>query len=263
MEMTTVRKNSLALHDDQLCKYCGVTLPIMTIFSEGTVFYAQCNCSEAVAQREREDAARQEQTKILRQHEEQRRLARRIADSGVPARYRDGVLSGFDFSDNDKSRKTATDYVTNFSTNAKEGRGLLLIGDVGRGKTRLATIIALHAMQSGYSAKYVAMASLFDRLKSEFGGIGGDILNSIFATGLLVLDDIGKENTTSWSESVLFQIINHRYERLQPTIITTNLGIENIQARYRQCGDAIVSRLFETCTGIMLTGPDRRMEPTR
>jgi len=68
---------------------------------------------------------------------------------------------------------------------------------------------------------------------------------------------LGKENSTDWSRQIIYNIINQRYERLKPVIITTNLSVQELN---RRVGEATVSRLLEMCQGIKLNGSDYRIE---
>lgn len=71
------------------------------------------------------------------------------------------------------------------------------------------------------------------------------IIEGLSQDFLLVLDDYGAHNQTDWAEEQLYRIIDNRYEGRCPTIITSNVPLENIDARVR-------SRLregFVTCEG--------------
>ena len=50
---------------------------------------------------------------------------------------------------------------------------------------------------------------------------------------LLILDDFGTQNATAWAQEKLFQIINYRYINKLPTVITTNLMLDEIEGRIR------------------------------
>ena len=50
---------------------------------------------------------------------------------------------------------------------------------------------------------------------------------------LIVLDDFGTQNATEWAREKLFQILNHRYTNRLSVVITTNLALEEIEARLR------------------------------
>lgn len=238
------------------CTHCGAA--IGTELLCGFNFPKPCECTGAKAQRDKEEADRLERESQRRQKEKHRQYVQRVEASGIPARFRGWTLGDYDPAGNEGPIQVAAAYINSFPENAKSGRSLYLIGDVGRGKTRLATTIALHVMQQGYTAKYVSCAAIYDQLKAGFGSSDG-LLDSMTETGLLILDDVGKERVTEWTESVLFRIVNERYEKCRPIIITSNLGIDNIKARYTWSGDAIVSRIFEICRAILLSGPDRRM----
>lgn len=73
---------------------------------------------------------------------------------------------------------------------------------------------------------------------------------------VLVLDDLGAEKSTEWSMATLFTIINRRYENIAPTIITSNLSLDELS---RHIGDRITSRIVGMCRVIEFKGKDRRI----
>jgi len=80
---------------------------------------------------------------------------------------------------------------------------------------------------------------------------------------LLIIDDLGKEPATEWVISTLYGIVNERYERELPTIITTNYADEELARRLSRNGDtttgeAILSRLHEMCDGVEMWFDDYR-----
>jgi DNA replication protein DnaC len=66
-----------------------------------------------------------------------------------------------------------------------------------------------------------------------------DRFNAIRGAFLLVLDDLGTENTTPWAREKLYQIFNHRYVERLPTIVTSNQD-------HRHVDERILSRLLDT-----------------
>jgi DNA replication protein DnaC len=70
---------------------------------------------------------------------------------------------------------------------------------------------------------------------------------------LLVMDDFGTQNATGWAQEKLFQIINYRYIKQMPLVVTTNLMLELIEPRIR-------SRLEdpELVTLVKILAPDYR-----
>ncbi len=113
---------------------------------------------------------------------------------------------------------------------------LLLEGAYGCGKTHLAAAIANQAVQNGVPTLFITVPDLLDSLRfayndpeTTFEARFEDIRNA----GLLVMDDFGTQNATPWAQEKLFQIINYRYINKLPTVITTNLILDEIESRIR------------------------------
>lgn len=113
--------------------------------------------------------------------------------------------------------------------------GLLLVGSVGTGKSTLAAAMCRCWSDLTTVAKYAQCDLIADRIKQD----ESYKYEVAFHKGLLVLDDLGTEALVYGQESLPF-ILYRRYERNLPTIITTNLTREGIQARY---GERIADRL--------------------
>jgi DNA replication protein DnaC len=122
---------------------------------------------------------------------------------------------------------------------------LVFHGGVGVGKTHLAAAIA-----NAYASRHVQAAvyfrvvpDLLDQLRATFDPDTGVAYDERFQqirnANLLILDDLGTENTTSWASEKLFQLINHRYNEQLPTVITSNSKLDRIE-------DRIVSRMLDS-----------------
>lgn len=113
---------------------------------------------------------------------------------------------------------------------------LILFGNYGCGKTHLAAAIANYALKHTiHQVIFASVPDLLDHLRSTFGPtseVGYDaVFERIRNIPLLVLDDLGTENTTPWAREKLYQIINHRYNGRLPTVITSNCKPEHIEPR--------------------------------
>ena len=133
---------------------------------------------------------------------------------------------------------------------------LLLEGSYGCGKTHLAAAIANGAVQRGVPTLFITVPDLLDSLRfaysdpeTSFEARFDDIRNA----DLLVMDDFGTQNATPWAQEKLFQIINYRHINKLPTVITTNLILDEIESRIR-------SRLQDTdfVRYVRITAPDYR-----
>ena len=147
----------------------------------------------------------------------------------------------------------------NFSeTFDKTHRNLLLYGAPGLGKSFLSSAIANRAIQRGFSVIYQSAGELFSRLEDiKFGRLPAEKspLAAILETELLIIDDLGTEFITSYSEAELFKIINSRLLSSLSTIISTNLSLADIRKTY---SDRILSRILGEYGNLKFFGEDIR-----
>jgi DNA replication protein DnaC len=122
---------------------------------------------------------------------------------------------------------------------------LVLHGGVGVGKTHLAAAIAnAYASRHMQATVYFRVVpDLLDQLRATFDPDTGVAYDERFQqirnANLLILDDVGTENSTPWASEKLFQLINHRYNEQLPTVITSNARLDRIE-------DRIVSRMLDS-----------------
>lgn len=111
---------------------------------------------------------------------------------------------------------------------ADQPRGwLILVGDVGRGKTHLAAAIKNHLDDS---AVFITAPSLLDHLRATYAPTSQVTYDRAFDRFLnapvLILDDYGTHSSKPWAEEKLFQLINYRFNARLPTVITTNIAFD-------------------------------------
>ena len=133
---------------------------------------------------------------------------------------------------------------------------LLLMGSYGCGKTHLAAAVANTCIEFGMQTIFLTVPDLLDWLRYSYDA-PDDTFEKRFEelrnVDLLVLDDLGAHNATGWAAEKLFQIIDHRYIRKLPTVVTSNLDLEDLDDRIR-------SRLQDPdlVTCVRITAPDYR-----
>jgi len=134
------------------------------------------------------------------------------------------------------------------------GRGLIIVGSVGTGKSGLA-IGALAWFSEHHprtSWEYVSVPDLLESLRPPADVAVMDVYR---ATHVLVLDDLGAERLTDWGRERLYVLINHRWEWRLPTIVTTNFNLDGLKDHV---GERIVSRLQDGAHVVALAGEDLR-----
>jgi DNA replication protein DnaC len=133
---------------------------------------------------------------------------------------------------------------------------LLLQGGYGSGKTHLAAAVANFAVSMGVPTLFLTVPDLLDTLRFAYNDEDTTFeqrFDEIRNAKLLVLDDFGTQNATGWAQEKLFQIVNYRYINKLSTVVTTNLALDEIEARIR-------SRLAdpELVTRTKIGSPDYR-----
>lgn len=151
----------------------------------------------------------------------------------IPFRYQN--LRGKDFNwdiygvNVESQKRIVNGFVSTFEKFRKKGKGLYIYSATkGTGKTMLACCL-LNELSHRYtvSTKFVTILDLLEMTKKGFYGPQDDI-DSIYKSGVLVLDDIGVQMKREWVNTVLFRLINDRYNNERITIYTSNLPIDKL-----------------------------------
>jgi DNA replication protein DnaC len=136
--------------------------------------------------------------------------------------------------------------------------GLVIAGPIGVGKTHLAVAAYRAVAAAGVlPAVAVPVPALLDGLRP--GREPVEELRACEDARLLLLDDLAAERHSDWTGETLYRLIDARYARRLPTIVTTNAPGERIR---ETLGARVASRLNGLGRTVVLDGPDRRT-PTR
>jgi DNA replication protein DnaC len=119
-----------------------------------------------------------------------------------------------------------------YALSQTDEKWLLLAGSKGWGKTHLAACIVNKRVERNEPAKFTTFRELLDEIKGGFSdNTSQETVKFYKETEFLVLDDLGAENQTDYSEAELYNIINYRYSNRLPTVITTNVNPSKIDSR--------------------------------
>jgi DNA replication protein DnaC len=197
---------------------------------------------------------------------------KRLGTANIPKRYQHCTLANFEaYNDSLKRAVVLAQRVIDAFPGAEGGdRGLLLIGMPGVGKTHLAVAILKKCIADRAAhGLFYTTSDLMALLRSTYTGeektTESQVLRSMTAADVLVLDDLGRERATEWRDEMLHLIVNTRYSERRLTIFTTNFDIGNDPADpdTLQCrvGFRVYSRLHEMCEFIHLDAADYRERP--
>ncbi len=157
----------------------------------------------------------------------------------------------------EKTLKTCRQYALSFT---EKSGNLLFSGDTGLGKTFLSACIARSVADGGYSVVYETATHLFAALeRAKFSGSEEDRRSVVKYTAcdLLIVDDLGTEMPGQFVTAALYSLINDRMLAGKPTIISTNLNVEDLAKRY---SPQIASRLRGGFTRVPFLGEDIRVK---
>jgi len=165
--------------------------------------------------------------------------------------------------------------------NIARGRGLVLKGPVGTGKSHLcvATVRAMMAAYPdrfgkpfnsyrvledveypGFRCSFIPVYDLLERLRQSYGSRGrktdhAQLVHRCKVDDLVILDDMGAEKRTEWVEEQLYGLIDFRYRARRSTFFTTNCSLTELEERI---GQRAMSRIAEMCEFVRVGGDDWR-----
>lgn len=146
-----------------------------------------------------------------------------------------------------------------------DGRSLVLLGAPGRGKTHMAIAVAYKAIQNGYDARFATAAQMLNELHvAAREGSLEEALAGFVAPDVLVVDELGYLSYGPDAANSLFQVVDQRYLKRKPIVITSNKEPESWGEVLHDpdLAEAIVDRLEEHGEIVRLKGKSyRRRRP--
>ena len=240
-----------------------------------------CTCPQGIEQYERGiaeiEAARQAEEKAQVARKMREYVSKIIGESGMGERFLQRTFQSFvtETPELKRVKNAAQSYARIFDTQLPKrgeplpGRnGFIISGTKGTGKTHIAAAIANDLLNRGTAVICMTERNLLARIRRTYSRnehIDESTVRGLYERiPLLVIDDLGKEKATDWTLATLYAIIDGRYERAMPIIITTNYDKRSLAERLTPKGEdlttaeAIVDRLMEMCESIVMSGDSWR-----
>lgn len=140
---------------------------------------------------------------------------------------------------------------------------LIMHGNYGTGKSHLAAAVVRHALAAGWQRCYFRVwpdylrrfNAAWDRSRRGIleGETEDDIVRELQFGDLVVIDDLDKRKPTDWVLSILYSILNNRWNEEKPTILTFNYGPDDVDPKApgrlwleRYLGRPVIDRLIDS-----------------
>jgi len=259
------------------CPDCGQEIMLFDIPYIGAIGQeVKCQCVEDREERERQERITSG-TAIIRQKMREA--------SGMGKRYQLYTFGRFKRNEsNGAALDAALQFVEDYCAGQAKYGGIMLCGNAGTGKTFLACAIAnalidrrpisddnaenaawgCHSLGYYSPVTFFGTADLMQRIRSSFNGYGAgesgaSLVERCKSAKLLILDDFGAEKISDWVREVVYDIVEHRWQNLMHTVLTTNETPASLRDKY---GDRIADRVKNMCATFPLTGKSQRKTAT-
>lgn len=245
-------RNGSYIGDDGLA-YCSVCCQPkqcrITLFGEERILPVVCKC----------DMEKFESEKKLKESDDFRYRVNALRQEAFPNSNMHNWTFGNDDGKDRSLSKIARNFAENFSEFKGNGKGLLLYGGVGTGKTYAAACIANYLIDKGVP---VIMTS-FPRIANIVQGMSAgrqEYYDRFNDYPLLILDDLAAERKTEYMQEIVYNVIDTRCSSGLPMIVTSNLTAQEFKNPADKTNERIFSRLLKCCHPIEVKGADRRKQ---
>tara|TARA_R110002111_G_scaffold242821_1_gene304805 strand:- start:3146 stop:4000 length:855 start_codon:yes stop_codon:yes gene_type:complete len=191
--------------------------------------------------------------KQKREHEERRLLRiekerrQRLDNMGHSARFWNASFDNYTATTAKQiaALEACKTFAENFKDMSKTKGGLLMLGNVGTGKTHLSIAIGRELLKQDLAVKYLTIGKMIRIIRNSWNDrevSEQELYYKIAEFELLIIDEIGVQNCTENEKNILFEVVNTRYEEQKPTILISNLNPADIT---NIVGQRVIDRIAE------------------
>ena len=242
-------------NNEEVCSVCGVkTLRTIELMGIKRTFRVMCKCKQ---REQEEEKNRQEKLDKMRKIENLKKL------SLLGERYKNATFEHSIIGKNptfDRAFNRCRKYCELYEKTVKGGYGIYIFGDKGVGKTHLTACMANDLMTNCVPVLFTSLFEVSKAVKSTFNRESSfteqNLIERFANIDVLFFDDLGteifsKNSGDTWLQSLLFDIINKRYNNKKATIFSSN---HSLNALINECGIAgkTVDRISEMTSGAVM-----------
>lgn len=192
------------------------------------------------------------------------RITAMLGHAGIPPRFRDRTFENYipETPEAIKAKKICHAYAERFHERLQVGGCLVLCGLPGTGKSHLACAIAnfvllAHEKSTVFISTIDAICTIRETYHKDSQISEREAIARLVEPELLILDEVGVQSGSDHEKQTLFNIINKRYENSKPTILISNLEVEELS---KYVGERVMSRMNQNGgTVISFTWSDYRV----
>lgn len=146
-------------------------------------------------------------------------------------------------------------YISTFNNRLQDGRGFLLSGECGCGKTGALCFIVKELKLKGYKAFYIDTNELLETISASYDKNEDAMrkLSKLKTYDLLVLDDFGSEyGKDTWRYNIFLKLLKSRYAKNLPTLMSTNLEPDSLFEEFSEDVAPRLSSVFAEVFEVLL-----------
>ena len=174
----------------------------------------------------------------MKEQTQKEKLIKQGIINAIGPRYQEAHLSKIKFPENEQIK------INEFLKKPKNF--LVFIGSPGMGKTYFCASLFEWAVEmfglGGF--RYFNEKELFQKIRSSISQNSGDYLDTLknlIDSKFLIIDDIGSQKKSEWTEEILLDLVDYRYNHSLPTVFTSNLTMREFYDAYHY---RVGSRMF-------------------
>ena len=174
-----------------------------------------------------------EETPELIEAQKRAAINQRLNLINLPSTLKEASLAKVEL--DDKGRFVAFEELANFVAKYPDyQKGIYLYGDFGVGKSYMAALA--HDLSEKRQASTTLLhfpSFVIDAKNAISSGLVKEMVDQVKKAEILILDDIGAEQMSTWvRDEVLQVILQHRMQESLPTFFTSNFNLEELEGHF-------------------------------